>query len=144
MKRLLLWSLLLLMMACAGTSSTPQKAVAEVCEQLLDANYDAVLDRMYEWNPQQDEGGEFDMAVWMEQMAAQRVRGIVRKQMESFFEHAENPIESYEVGEVRYASDKQSASVHVAFIRRDGEKMPYTFTMQRVDGGGGRSVKMFR
>ena len=70
MKRLLLWSLLLLMMACAGTSSTPQKAVAEVCEQLLDAKYDAVLDRMYEWNPQQDEGGEFDMAVWMEQMLA--------------------------------------------------------------------------
>ena len=144
MKRVCWLLVLLWLVACSGVPSTPRGAVEEVCEQLLAAEYDAVLDRTYEWNPQQPTDGEFDMGVWMEQMAAQRVRGIIRQQMEQFFEQPDNPVVSYEIREERLASDGESAALVVAFVRRDGTRVPYTFTVQRVADGRWRSVKMFR
>ncbi len=142
-RRIICGLIALLAVACHRPATTPVEAAEEICEQLLDGEFDAVMDRMYEWNPQQ-QGEEFALEVWIEQAAARQVRGVVRQQIETVFAHPTNPIEAYEVVGERYAADSLSAAVQVEFVQRDANRIPYTFTLQRVENGVWRSVKMFR
>ncbi len=105
--------------------------------------YDAILDRTYEWNPQQDEE-QFDITKWAEQVAAQNLRTIVRAQMVSVFANEQSPVVGYKVADEQYASDSLSAKVVVRFIRQDDSILEYQFVMLRQEDGTWRSAKMYR
>ena len=134
-------ALAIVMIACAKQAdrSTPSGAAAEICDDLVAGRYEAVLDRTYEWSPQ-NEGGEFNIALWAEQNAARQLRGMMLSQMQAAFEQ----VEGYEVSEVRYANDSLSARVVVHFIRSDKSRMEHHFTMLKGDDGLWQSMAMHR
>jgi len=136
---------LLMLTACAlgPNEKTPQGAASVICEQLLDGEYDAILDRMYEWNPQQDEEN-FDITKWAEQVAAKNIRTILRAQIVSVFDDEQNPVVGYKVVDEQVAADAMSAKVMVQFIRQDDSMLEYQFTFLRQEDGTWRSMKMFR
>lgn len=146
MKRLLLATLGgLLLVACGArhNAKSPVGATSLICEQLMAGEYDAILDRTYEWNPQQDEE-QFDITKWAEQVAAQNLRTIVRAQMVSVFANEQSPVVGYKVADEQYASDSLSAKVVVRFIRQDDSILEYQFVMLRQEDGTWRSAKMYR
>ena len=134
-------ALALTTIACAKQAdrTTPNGAVAEICDELVAGHYEAVLDRTYEWSPQSKEG-EFNIALWAEQNAARQLRGMMLSQMQAAFEK----VEGYEVSEVRYANDSLSARVVVHFIRSDKSRMEHHFTMLKGDDGLWQSMAMHR